>query len=191
MEEIRSFIAIELPETLKEELGRLQAALKRGQPDGIRWVNPASLHLTLKFLGGVAPDKLPDIVEGIKDAAEGIPAFRLGVGGLGGFPNLERIQVAWVGLTGEVEKLQKLAERVETNMDILGFPPEGRGFNPHLTLARAGNLPPDERRAFGLAISRTSFESATTINVESISLMRSQLSRSGAIYTRLESIRLG
>jgi len=191
MEQVRSFIAIELPDELKVGLTRLQSQLKLGKQPWVKWVDPYSIHLTLKFLGTVAVDRIGEITRAMEEAARGISPFHLEVKELGVFPNLRRVQVAWVGVSGEVDKLSQLQQRIESNLADLGFAPESRPFTPHLTLARLRNwASPDERQRFGQLIAGTRFEAAYTIEVDAISLMRSQLTREGAIYSRISSIGL-
>ncbi len=190
MEQIRSFIAIELPDEFRLELDQLEARLKSGEPPWVKWVDPHSIHLTLKFLGNIAVNRIGEITRVIEEAAQGIPPFQLEVKDLGVFPNLKRVQVAWVGIRGEVAQLVQLQQRIESNLARLGFTPESRAFTPHLTLARLHNrASSDERQRFGQLIADTKFE-ASTIKVDAINLMRSQLSREGAIYSRISSVRL-
>ncbi len=190
MEQIRSFIAIELPDELKLGLTQLEAHLKSGKQAWVKWVDPNSIHLTLKFLGNIAIDSTGEITKAMEEAAEGIPPFHLEVKDLGVFPNLKRVQVAWVGLSGEVDKISQLQQRLESSLEHLGFAPESRAFTPHLTLARLRNqASSDERQRFGQLIADARFE-AGTIKVDAISLMRSQLTRGGAIYSRIGLVKL-
>ena len=190
MEQIRSFIAVELPDELKSRLEQLETRLKSETQAPVKWVNPDSIHLTLKFLGNIDAAMTGDITTVMEKAVEGIPPFRLEVKDLGVFPNVRRVQVAWVGLSGEVDKLRQVQQYLESNLEQLGFTSESRAFTPHLTIARLRNqASPDERQRFGQLITATSFE-ASTINVNAISLMRSQLTRQGAIYSRLASAAL-
>ena len=191
MEQVRSFIAIELPDELKLELSQLVAQLKSGEQSWVKWVDPYNIHLTLKFLGNVAVDRLDDITGAIEKAAQGIAPFHLEVKELGVFPNLRRVQVAWVGISGEVDKLSQLQQRIESNLAPLGFAPESRPFVPHLTLARLRDQASlAERQRFGQLITGTRFEAANAIKVNAIRLMRSQLTREGAIYSRISSVGL-
>ncbi|MFC1949422.1 RNA 2',3'-cyclic phosphodiesterase [Chloroflexota bacterium] len=190
MEQIRSFIAIELPGELKQKLGQLEAHLKAGGLDGVRWVKPDSIHLTLKFLGNVAIDRTGEIAGAMEEAARGIPPFALEVKDLGIFPNPKRVQVAWVGLSGEVDRLELLQQQLESSLERLGFAPESRSFTPHLTIARVSNrATPDERQKFGRLIADARFD-ANAIRVDAISLIRSQLTREGAIYSRISLVKL-
>jgi len=191
MEQVRSFIAIELPNELKLGLSQLEAQLKSGKQPGVKWVNPYSIHLTLKFLGSIAVDKISQITKSMSEAVQGISPFHLEVKELGAFPNLRRVQVVWVGISGEVDRLGQLQQRIESNLACLGFAPESRPFTPHLTLARLRNQASlDERQRLGELIAGTRFEVAYTIKVDTISLIRSQLTREGAIYSRISAVGL-
>jgi 2'-5' RNA ligase len=124
-------------------------------------------------------------------AVETVKPFHLEIGKLGCFPNLRRVQVVWVGIAGDLDPLQRLAKKLEANMAELGFPPEGRAFTPHLTLARIrDDASPDQRRALGEIVAGIKLESNLIFNINSISLMRSQLRPSGAVYTELHSFAL-
>jgi len=191
MEQVRSFIAIELPDELKLELSQLVAKLKSGEQSWVKWADPYGIHLTLKFLGNVAVNMLSDITGAIEKAVQGIAPFHLEVKELGVFPNLRRVQVAWVGISGEVDKLSQLQQRIESNLAPLGFTPESRPFVPHLTLARLRDQASlAERQEFGQLITGTRFTATHNIKVNAISLMRSQLTREGAIYSRISSVGL-
>jgi RNA 2',3'-cyclic 3'-phosphodiesterase len=188
---IRSFIAIELPSEVKSLLERIENSLKSGDPSCAKWVSPESIHLTLKFLGNVSETKIEAVVQSLQKAAQNIPPFNLTIQGLGAFPNLKRPQVVWVGLAGDLVQLQTLQKQVEANVSPLGFPSEARPFTPHLTLARVRDYAsPQSQQSLGDLISRTQIEADYRVPVSSISLMKSQLTRAGAVYTRLASIDL-
>lgn len=192
MEQLRCFIAIELTEEIKAGLSRLQAKLKAGSQSPVKWVDPYSIHLTLKFLGNVNLDMMSQITEAMAEAAQEASPLQLEVKGLGVFPNPRRVQVIWVGVSGDLDKLIQLQKRLETNLARLGFAPEARAFTPHLTLARVREqASADERQKLGELVAGTRFEAGYGLPVEAISLMRSQLTRAGAIYSQLSSIKLG
>jgi 2'-5' RNA ligase len=191
MEGIRSFIAIELPEEVRKVLAHLEAQLKKGKHSGVKWVDPYSIHLTLKFLGDIAADKTGDITRTIEKSSQGIPPFRLEVKELGVFPNFKRVRVVWVGMSGEVERLIQFQKRLESELVPLGFAPESRPFTPHLTLARVREGgSPAEQQNFGQLIADTKFETVCNFTADSVSLMRSQLTSQGAIYSRISSVKL-
>jgi len=191
MEQIRSFIAIELPEDLKEGLLRLQNEIKLNSQLRVKWVNPNSIHLTLKFLGNVSFGKLNSITQAITEASQNISPFTLEVKELGVFPNIQRVQVVWVGIDGELDNLKLLQQNLENGLSKLGFVRESRPFVPHLTLARVGNQTTKyEQQEFGKLINSIRFEDVYKIGVNSVTLMRSQLTREGAIYSRIHTIPL-
>jgi 2'-5' RNA ligase len=191
-EQIRSFIAIELPEEAKEGLARLKKELERDEHKFVKWVDPRGIHLTLKFLGNIPSKQVAEITEAIEGAAQGISPFHLEIGGLGAFPSLKQVRVLWVGISGEVEKLSRLQQNIDSALAALRFAKEERSFVPHLTLARIRQgASPLERRSFGELVGSTIFEDKYHVTVKSISLMRSQLTPAGAIYTRLSLVGLG
>jgi len=191
MEPVRCFIAISLPDEVKAGLKQLQAQLKPGGQTSIKWVDPYSVHLTLKFQGSVDGDKIDPITAAMAEAVQGVPPFSLKVEGLGAFPNLRRVQVVWVGVSGEEDKLANLQQRLESNLAGLGFIPEKRRFTPHLTLARVRDqVSAGEREALGQIIAETKFEAARSFPVEAVNLMRSQLTREGAIYSQISTAEL-
>jgi 2'-5' RNA ligase len=190
LEQIRSFIAIELPDDLKSLLDRLEMQLKADEQPWVKWVRPDSIHLTLKFLGSIPVNKTIEITEALEEASRGIPPIHLKVEGLGVFPNPRMVQVAWVGVSGEVEKLKLLQRHIDARLSRLGFAPESRPFTPHLTMARlSSRVLPDERSRFGQLITITKF-AACPVEVNNVSLMKSQLSREGAIYSRISLTKL-
>jgi len=191
VEQVRCFIAIELPDEIKTGIKQLQAQLKSGRQTSVKWADPYSIHLTLKFLGSVAVDRIDPITAAMGEAVQGASPFQLEVKDLGVFPNLRRVQVVWVGVSGEVDKLARLQQHIESNLAGLGFAPEGRRFTPHLTLARVRDqASADERQRLGELIAGTRFEAAYILPVGAINLIRSQLTREGAIYSRISSVEL-
>jgi RNA 2',3'-cyclic 3'-phosphodiesterase len=191
MDSIRSFIAIELPDELRVELSKLQNSLILSQQNWVKWVKPDSIHLTLKFLGDISAGQIKEITQAIEEGTSEIPPFTLQIKDLGVFPNLKRIQVVWVGLDGDLERLTKLQQRIEENMVILGYPAEERDFTPHLTLGRVRFQPPPlDLQKFTKLITETKFESRIKIDVSTVHLMKSQLTPQGAIYNKLNSVNL-
>jgi len=191
MESVRLFLAVELPAEAKRELGKLQDRLRLNGLENLKWVAPESIHITLKFLGHVKPGMVEPIKLETDKISSAFNPFDIGLKGLGAFPALSRPQVLWVGLSGEVGRLQILAGQIEEKLAALGFPAETRRFVPHLTLARVrpGTLP-GELQALVEAVSKTGFNFACPVKVNSLNLMQSRLTPEGAIYTRLHQARL-
>ncbi len=186
----RLFVALELPAEIVRELKRLQADLQRTVPEGIAsWVRPEGIHLTLKFLGDVPLKQLDALKAALEAAARGQRRFSLHLGGLGCFPNTAHPRVLWVGVEGDLQHLSALQANVEKHIAPLGYPPEERGFSPHLTLARARRGARREEAAMlGRAAETHHVSQAILWQVEAVSLMRSQLDPHGAIYTRIHQV---
>jgi len=186
MEQLRCFVAIELEEAIHQEIRRTQTLLK-SDPAGRhgRWVRPDGIHLTLKFLGDVPADQIDTIAQAIRDATAGVAPFRVSFGGLGCFPNTRFPRVIWIGVEDPEGTLLRLQQAVETNLSALGYPPERRAFHPHLTLARTRRVSKGEQAALGKLVERTQVDRLGDLLVTEISLMRSELRPSGAVYTQL------
>lgn len=177
---MRLFVAINFPAELRQSLWRAAAPLRQaGLP--VRWVEPEELHLTLKFLGEVAPAREGEVIAGLEAAVQGAKPFALPVGGFGAFPSASRPRVLWAGCE-PLPALEWLQHRVEQEMERLGFPLEGRAFHPHLTLGRARrDARPADFRDLEDRLQALAF--AAEAPVESVDLMQSHLRPSGAHYT--------
>jgi len=192
MDEIRSFIAVLLPEEVKQALAGLQERLRSGSKASAKWVDPGNIHLTLKFLGNISPGLVGRITSVIEAAAREIEPLRIQVKGLGAFPNANRVNIVWVGLVGDIERLALLQKRLDAQLSPLGFKSENRPFTPHLTIARIrDHVSSDERRQLGRLIAETTFDTSHSVDVEAVYLMRSQLTREGPIYSSIASANLG
>jgi len=190
-EQIRSFIAIELPQDVKNELAQLRSELEKSEHPFVKWVNPKGIHLTLKFLGNIPFKQVAEIAKAIEQATKGILPFHLELSGLGVFPSIKQPRVLWVGIKGEIDNLLIMQRNIDSALAPLGFAEEKRPFTPHLTLARVREgATPAERKNFGGLVMPTSFASSYSLSVETINLMRSQLTPQGAIYTRLVTVKL-
>ncbi len=188
---LRLFIALELPAAVIETLGGLSARLREQTPrGGVRWVRPAGIHLTLKFLGEVKPERVTEIQNALAQAVAGRAPLALELNGCGVFPNAVAPRVVWVGLAGEVAQLRALQSAVERGAAELGYPPEARGFTPHLTLGRVTeHLRPAERPQLSQALKALTF-APQPFSAERVSLIRSDLRPTGAVYTALFTARL-
>ena len=190
-ERLRLFVAIDLPEYVRDSLGRLQTDLRRQDLSSLRWTRPEGVHLTLKFLGETPATAVAAIQAALARAVRGIPSFRLALGAPGTFGGRRGPRVLWVDVEGELQPLQQLQAAVERELAAVGFAPEERGFSPHLTLARVPQPPRPglaERVARALeavAAPRGEFEATE------LALMRSRLQPGGAVYSRVTTFSLG
>src|SRR2546425_774000 len=189
-ESLRLFVAIELPGEVREALSRLEHELQRRGLEKLRWVRPEGIHLTLKFLGETPKERVPAIQDALAGAVEDAAAHELSLGKLGTFGG-SRPRVLWVDLTGHVDAIRRLQERVESAMNGFGFEREARGWSPHVTLAR---IRPEMAREAAGAIPRAMSDVETppgVIPVRDVSLMRSTLRPSGAVYERIAAFPVG
>ena len=182
---IRSFVAIELAAPVLEALDHLQSQLKHKVPAGaVRWTRVESIHLTLQFLGDVAPGQVGNITAALKAVAAEHTAFELELVGLGVFPNPRRPRIVWVGISepsGALNHLQRAIGRVLTP---LGYPPEERAFTPHLTIGRAArDASPAQLTQLGEVITHTQLGRLGRMLVDHLSLMKSDLEPGGAVYS--------
>ena len=148
---MRTFIAIELDDPIRRKLGHIrQGTAIRDR--AVRWVKPSSIHLTLKFLGEIEPEVVPEVSAAMERAVAGIAPFAIEVGEFGCFPNMHNPRVLWVGVRSPADTLILLQSEVEAELGAIGFKREKRAYKPHLTVARVrgriGPLSPDD---FGLS----------------------------------------
>ena len=179
---IRSFIAIELPESVRRGLESLSLELRKSEA-AVGWVRPGGIHLTLKFLGNVAAEVIERIKPVLAETASRAKPFRLQAAGCGAFPTIKAPRVIWVGLRGESEPLIRLQKEIETAMVPFGFEPENRPFRPHLTIGRVRG----RQRLQALQqilLARQDF-TAEPFDVDELVLYKSELRPDGALYTPL------
>ena len=190
-ERLRLFVAIDLPEDVRESLGRLQSDLRRHDLPGLRWTRPEGVHLTLKFLGETPASSLAAIEGALARAVRGAQPFRLALGAPGTFGNRRGPRVLWVDVEGDVKPLQQLQAAVERELAATGFAPEERGFSPHLTLARVPQpSPPGLAERVSRALAAVAAPRGE-IQVTEVVLMRSRLQAGGAVYSRVAVFPLG
>ena len=184
---MRLFIAIELPNEIKQGIAKVQEDLKKtGANAG--WTRPEGMHLTLKFLGEVPEVKVPEIMQTLDDAAKGTGKLSLSIEGAGAFPHTKNPRVIWIGVGGDVKELGVLQAGIEEAMEKIGFEREARKFSPHLTLARIKFLKPRDnwqQRIEGIRdVNLGKFEAGQ------VSLMKSELKRDGAVYRSVGRVEL-
>lgn len=185
MKPIRAFIALPIASEDQETLAAVRSAAPNGAP--VRWLPPTSLHLTLKFLGDVTPDRMDALGRALAAFAwEGGP-FRFTLGGVGAFPSLARPNVLWVGVAAGVEPLVRIAGAVDRCVRAVGFPRERRRFTPHLTIGRVkATGEPGWADRFAAAARLEPIEVAA----ESFVLYQSELLPCGARHTPLQTVPL-
>ena len=182
---IRAFIALDLTADVRRYLGELSQQLDRHVPPrAVRWVRPETMHLTLKFLGDdVTPNHIKTIQTILDKIATSHAPLSLTLSKLGCFPNPKAPRVIWVGVAGDVEPLLTLKTALDQALQACGWEPEGRKFNPHLTLGRVKGL--DEIRRSFLPYGKPVKE--LTFAITAVHLYQSQLTPKGPHYEQLHT----
>ena len=184
---MRIFIAVKLSSEIKLRLGEVQNKLKESGAD-VKWVKPENIHLTLKFLGNVVESKLETLVKEAGEVARKFSPFKIKFSGLGTFPNLKNPRVIWVGIESKAKELLRLSREIEENLAKLEFPPEKREYKPHLTLGRVRSGQNKSRLIE--TISTLNIQKIGEMEVNKISIIKSELRREGPIYTVVGEIHL-
>lgn len=199
---IRAFLAVELSEKLRAELAGVQQELKqRIEPElkrGMRisWVQPAKIHLTIKFLGDMDEQVIHPLLIAVEQANGTQAVVNVPLERLGAFPRSNSPRVLWVGPSenwergAEAKRFAEIHGGIEQACEGLGFLRETKPFSPHLTLAR---IKVGERQV-GVALAKSGVLdrplSLNSLAVESVVLMKSELKPTGSIYTKLWEVRL-
>ncbi len=184
---MRTFIAIEMTAEVKAGMKELQDKLRKSGAD-VAWTRPEGVHLTLKFLGEVDAATVERLGDALEEAVKGSRPFTLEVRGTGVFPTPKSPRVVWVGLEGGIDALAALYEKVEAVCEGLGFAREGRPFKPHITLGRVKSL--RGRESLMKALAGFEHVELGKIDAEAVSVMKSELKPSGAVYTEMKRIEL-
>lgn len=187
----RTFLAAALSDQAREALRREIASLANALPS-VRWVNVASLHLTLAFLGDLDDDRLAAAHEATQIAAQQEAPFALTLDRLGTFGPPHAPRVIWAGVGGDVTELRRVQATLASELDGRGFPPqEHPDYSPHLTFARVKNrLPSTELTALQQRVN-TPLTHTATWTVTTLDVMKSELVRPAARYTTLAHYPLG
>jgi 2'-5' RNA ligase len=131
---LRLFVAVDVPQHLKDAIENDVVQPLRSAASGAKWTRPEGRHLTLKFLGNVPDEHRPAIESVVADVAARHTPFEAAFAEIGGFPNLRRPRVLWIGVASD--ELERIAADLEEGFVPLGFEKEERPFRGHLTLAR-------------------------------------------------------
>ncbi len=184
---VRTFVAVLIDEDLRNRIAEVQSRIKKLAPD-VKWVAPENLHVTLKFLGNVREDLLPEVFSAVERAVCGRKPFLVSFSGVGAFPNARRARVVWIGLEEGEDRLRELAASIDENLAKLNFEKEGNEFKAHITIGRVKTSKFLGELAKGVA--EVDARNLGVQRVSSVAVMRSDLRREGPIYTPLKVIEL-
>ena len=179
---MRLFVAVDIPDRQKLSVEKAIQPLRLALVGAVRWVPRENWHATLKFLGEVPDDLVPDLRSVLTAVTSAAPATSTALTDVGAFPALSRARVLWVGLADPDGRLASLAAALESSLGEAGFRQESRPLRAHVTLARirapiaiAGIV----EKAGPYGLNREPFA------VGRVVLYRSRLGRAGAVYEPL------
>ena len=177
---VRLFVACEVPDEVKEAIGETIEGLRKKSGPAVRWIKPEGVHVTLKFLGEVPVKKLPAVKLAIQEAVVGHSPFELEFSNIGTFGGREGLRIMWVGIAGDVLRLEALVRAVNAALAVVGFEPERRPFRPHLTLGRVRDeIGTRQRAEIEVAVGKTDVPGVNW-RTSQVSLMRSKLGPGGS-----------
>ena len=182
---VRLFVALLFPDNVKNRLGELIIDLKP-RTDAVKWVEPKNIHLTLKFIGEVTENKVQPITNAVTSVLAGRRKFESRVAKCGGFPNLHRPRVLWVGLDG-ADPAAVMAKELNHKLVPIGIKSERRGLSPHLTLGRVKK--PADFSELAAYMESLNFDAGSVI-LDRVALVRSTLTPGGPIYENLKLFEL-
>jgi len=185
---LRAFIAVEIPGEIRDSIADIRRRLKKTGADA-RWVKTQNMHLTLRFLGNDVPRETVDAIGAMLHNRLGsVEQFKITIAGLGAFPNAAEPRVVWLGIQPSDGPMPALRDAVESAVEEAGWPRDDRRFAAHLTLGRI-------KSQSGIGKLRRLLESGrndpvgSTI-VDSVALIRSNLTPSGPVYQTLTTVPL-
>lgn len=191
----RTFIALEQNASLQRYLGGLIDQAKQELP-ALQWVAPAGIHLTLAFLGELNDEQLASAMQAAQAAAQHIPPFEYRLKGLGIFGSTFQPRVIWMGIEDQPSAtlhgspLEQLHRALNRELERRNFEVDKRPFSPHLTLARVKHsLSPQEQQSLQRLLHKKQALSSL-YPVNSLHVMKSELSRAGAKYSCLQEYAL-
>ena len=182
LDHVRLFVACEVPDDVRETIGETIEGLRKKSGAAVRWIRADGVHVTLKFLGEVPVKKLPAVKLAIQEAVVGHAPFELEFSNIGTFGGREGLRLMWVGIAGDVLRLEALVRAVNAALAVVGFEPERRPFRPHLTLGRVRDEISTRHRAeIEVAVGKSTVPPVSWRTAQ-VSLMRSRLTTAGATY---------
>ena len=188
---MRLFIAIPLPSAQREIIAQTQQQVQAQIPNrAVRWVAPENVHLTLQFMGEVEAERVSDIEAALRARCAEFAPLELQLNGAGCFPEARRPRVIWLGLQGDVESLQRLQKSIAQAVAPFHNQHDDKPFAPHLTLGRVKTFDRREAQAIGRAVANAKVEAGQSWMVQSVELIRSELTPRGPIYTTLAKVEL-
>ncbi len=184
---LRAFVAVMVPDEVAVFLRQVQTQVQLPGMN-IRWVATKNIHLTLKFLGDIDSSRIPEVAAQMDAAAGMIGPFSLAAKGVGVFPNLRRARVLWVGLAGDLDRLNEIQATLESGMESIGFRRESRNFGAHLTIGRIRNW--TDAKMIAASLDQLKDVASDGFQVDRLVLFKSILKPNGPEYSLLHTSHL-
>lgn len=188
---LRLFIAIAVPPEVRKEIERAQGRLRRCAPTGvIRWTRPEQFHVTLKFLGDVPAEQLPELEKSVSSICASFPALQLAAHGIGFFPGRHKPRVIWTGAADEAGRLAELHRQIDEAMRPFAPPEKPGKFAGHITL---GRFKPGHQVRLDQLLERAEILRERHYGewlAEEVEIVRCDLTPTGALHTPVSLCRL-
>jgi 2'-5' RNA ligase len=188
----RLFVAIKVPEEVRENMLRVQRELQTLAPRGVvRWTKPEQFHLTLRFLGDVPSDQVVGLQESLRAACSGTSPLHLQAHGVGFFPNARSPRVIWIGIHDGEDRLAAFQMKIQNAVQTVTAEQAENQFAGHITLGRFKQFSRHNISQLvnhAESVKSRSFGEWTSREIE---LIRSELLPAGPRYTSLAACPLG
>jgi 2'-5' RNA ligase len=185
---MRLFVALDIPESVRENLAAIRNDLSSGDSQ-VRWVPRQNFHVTLKFIGSVPQEKLEPIIGALRSVSI-LDTVQVRIRGLGWYNHSKTGVMLWA-IIEDSKPLAALAASIDSRLASMGFAPENRSFMPHLTLARGSrNIPQSSQRALREMADKYKNHDFGSATPEEFHLMESKTLPSGPIYSKVQSFPL-
>ena len=176
---MRTFIAVDIPEDIKNTIGDYIKVIRNEFGDSVKWVYPKNLHFTIKFLGDVEESQVPILEECVSRAASEIGRFSIELDGVGYFPSEQKPRVIWLGADSGADNLLEIYQDLETCLEEHGYDREPRPFSPHLTIGRV------KKHKFFNTPGRIAEFEPVQFEASGLALIKSTLTPSGPVYEKM------
>ena len=184
---IRTFLSIPVPLEVRSKKNMLYSTLEES-PAKINWVKNVQLHLTIKFLSHTPESIIEKIINEVGSVTSILKPFEIIIESTGCFPIKERPRVLWMGVNGNLDPLYDLFTKIDSALDLLGFPKEQQGYTPHITLAR---IKYPQKWTPDISTFLKSSYDPIDFPIDRVQYFSSELLPSGTVHTLLKSFPLG
>ncbi len=189
--DLRLFVAVPLPPPALDACRALIEDVRgEARVSGVRWVRPEGLHVTLRFLGWTAPDRVAPIEQAVGAALGASARFVVTLAGAGSFPEGRRPRALWIGIRDGADELADLARRLDAPLATLGWPAEGRSFRPHLTIARTDAAHGTDGTTVAEALADAARAWTVSFEASTVALYQSHLGSGAARYEAISEVAL-